>query len=99
MENKKLTKALTKLIQQVLVNDRQKSDLVTVRDLRLQIRRERLTETSEWSDEDLNLVEVHAAQFNGDHSIDKILAISKYDAAPLMESVGAICAPSPFAWT
>ncbi len=101
MENRKLTKTLSQLIDRILEGGRSPEKPLTVNDLRLQIRTERLTEASHWSDEELDLMEVHAAQFDSAKPAVEVLAISDSIrmACHSPERVSKICAPSPFAWT
>ena len=73
MENEKLTKALARLVQHMIDSEPQKGDAFTVKHLRLKIRSERMLETSNWTDEDLDLVEVHAAKFDTSCLLDKVV--------------------------
>ena len=99
MENEKLTKALARLVQHMIDSEPRRGDAFTVKHVRLKIRSERMLETSNWTDEDLDLVEVHAAQFDSSCLLHDIVAVSKQAKAQSRAAVGAINAPSPFAWT
>ena len=73
---------------------------VSVDDLRLGIRHERMLEISNWPNHVLDTIEVYASRFQGQTPLEQILnppsdVIQSTDAA----SVSSICAPSPFAWT
>ena len=73
---------------------------LTVTDFRLGIRHQNLTELRSWSSYDLDLMEAHAAQFDADAPLDKVLDLSANEdaTAPSLE-LALVDSPSPFAWT
>jgi len=92
-----LTTAVPKLVQQVVQCHNGQNRTLTVNDLRLGIRSARMSETSEWSERELDLVEVHAARFDGSAPLECALDLSSLGDVDAL-SVSTICAPSPFAW-
>jgi hypothetical protein len=97
MEHEVLTAAVPKFVQQVVQAHNGRNRILTVNDLRLGIRSARMSETSEWSERELDLVEVHAARFDGGAPLDHVLDLSLPGGLDAL-SVTTICAPSPFAW-
>jgi hypothetical protein len=72
----------------------------TVTDLRLGIRNLRLTEFRNWSGHDLDLMEVHAAQFDDGEALERVLEIpTENSSAPVATALSTVGSPSPFAWT
>ena len=74
--------------------------LRTVDDLKSGIRQERMTELSDWSNCELDSIELHAAQFSGESPLNSVFE-KPFDRYPADKScsVSKLCAPSPFAWT
>ena len=72
---------------------------LTVNDLRLGVLHERLSEESEWPNYELDVVEVHAAQFEASETVECVLETAK-DSEPVVDCalVSSICSPSPVAW-
>ena len=100
MENTRLVTALPKFVEQVLKSDGEQDRPLRVHDLRLGIRSIRMTEISEWSDHDLDILEVHAAPFDGNALLESVLSLPvEGDPATYAASVSSICSPSPYAWT
>jgi hypothetical protein len=100
MENARLAAALPMFVQQVLQGDSEQDRPLTVQDLRLGIRSMRMLEISGWSNHDLDVMEVHAAQFDGKTHLESVLGLGSEDVQTAdAASVSSICAPSPFAWT
>ena len=97
MEFANLATALPKFVHDVVQNEFDRP--LTVNDLRLGIRSVRLTEISDWSNHELDIMEVHAAQFDGTAPLECALDLSAVvDQSPYATSVSSICSPSPFAW-
>lgn len=73
---------------------------LTVNDLKVGIRNERLSELSDWSNCELDSIELHAARFAGESSLSSVLDLP-FERYPANKErlVSSICAPSPFAWT
>jgi hypothetical protein len=100
MENANLTAALPKFVQQVEQCHSRQHRPLTVNDLRLGIRSERLSEISAWSDHVLDAMQVHAAQLEADAPLECVLDISSAgDQAANAAAVSSIRSPSPLAWT
>jgi hypothetical protein len=100
MENISLTTLLPKFVQQVSQCDSRHGRPLTVNDLRLSIRSARMSEIRNWSNRHLDVIEVHAAQFDGNAPLEKVLHLpTGGDQAAYSASVSSICSPSPFAWT
>lgn len=72
---------------------------LTIHDLRLGIRSERISEISAWSNQDLDVIEVHAAGFDGNEPLESVLSLPAEAALSGAVSVSSICGYSPFAWT
>jgi len=75
MEHEALTTAVPKFVQQIQAHNG-RNRILTVNDLRLGIRSARMSETSEWSERELDLVEVHAARFDSSAPLDRVLDLS-----------------------
>ncbi len=90
---------LLRLVEQLANEDVAKSRL-TVNDLKVGIRHERMSELSDWSNCELDAIELHAVQFSGESSLNSVLELP-FDRYPADKErlVSSICAPSPFAWT
>lgn len=97
MEHDLLTTAVPKFVQQVIQGHNGQNRILTVNDLRLGIRSARMSEMSEWSERELDLVEVHAAGFESEAPLEHVLDLSSPGDVDAL-SVTTICAPSPFAW-
>jgi len=73
---------------------------LTVTDFRLGIRHQNLTEIRSWSSDDLDLMEAHAAQFDADAPLDRVLDIPESSPLPAFAGTPSVIdSPSPFAWT
>jgi hypothetical protein len=97
MENTGIPAALPMFVDHVVQHYGADDREPTVNDLRLGIREVRMSEIREWSNDDLDEIEVHAARFDGDEPLSCVFNLpSGGDSEPL--SVASICAPSPFAW-
>lgn len=73
---------------------------LTVTDFRLGIRNLNLTEIRSWSSYDLDLMEAHAAQFDADAPLDRVLDIPTNGHTPVpTPELALVDSPSPFAWT
>jgi hypothetical protein len=90
---------LLRFVEQITNGDAANRSL-TVNDLAVGIRHERLSELSDWSNCELDAIELHAAQFTGESSLHSVLELP-FDRYPANKDrlVSNICAPSPFAWT
>ena len=96
MEYASLTAILPKFVQQLTQDGR---DSLTVNDLVLGIRSERMSEIRDWSNHHLDAIEVHVAQFDDNAPLEHVLNLSsESDQADYAVSVSSICSPSPFAW-
>lgn len=99
MEVTSFPTAIEKFVQQVTrFNDDQVRPL-TINDLRLGIRSERISEISGWSNQDLDVIEVHAAGFDGNEPLESVLSLPAETALPGAVTASSICCYSPFAWT
>lgn len=96
----KLKMALPMFVQHVQGRSGE-NRILTVSDLHNAIRHIRMSEISEWSDHDLDVVEVHASRFDGTLPVESVLhsSIEIKDREHAAVSVSSICSPSPFAWT
>lgn len=95
MDTTTFSTALTRFVQHV-----SQEGGMTIKDIRLEIRNERLTELSDWSNQDLDAIEVHAAKLADDAPLDEVLTLPfDYDPVSCAAAVSSICSPSPFAWT
>jgi len=100
MEYATLTSILPKFVQQLSQDCSRHDGSLTVNDLRLGIRSERLSEIRDWSNYQLDAIEVHVAQFDDDAPLEHVFNLtSEADQAANAVSVSSICSPSPFAWT
>lgn len=100
MEYAILTTVLPKFVSQVSQRDSRHDRPLTVNDLRLSIRSARMSEIRDWSNRQLDVIEVHADQFDGNAPLEHIFNLpSECDEAAYAASVSSICSPSPFAWT
>ena len=93
----KLPIVLRKFVQEVSAHHSGDRPL-TINDLRLAIRDERMAEIREWSIQDLDGIELQAARFDGDAPLESVLSVAE-DAATEAACVSSIPSPSPFAWT
>ena len=99
MQYERLNIAIPKFVEEVVQWHRPHNRTLTVIDLRNAIRRSRMSEFSDWSGNDLDALEVHAAGFDGNAPLESVLEIStNIDLKDASISVGLISAPSPFAW-
>ena len=99
MKTTELNAILPKFVQQISQDFIGHSRPLRVSDLRLAIRNARMTEISPWSNHDLDLIEVHAAQFDATDPLGCVLDPPANGYRTLdVASVSSICAPSPFAW-
>ena len=100
MENT-LTDMLRIFVQEITAECQDQDGPLTIGDLILRVRGERLTEFSRWSNHDLDRIELHAASFDWGDPLDNALNApnSSSDAAKVVPSVALLSSPSPFAWT
>ena len=86
---------LLKFMEQVSKSTNREIGQLTICDLMVGVREERLAEIGSWSNHDLDLIESHASLFSYSDPIESVLK-----AAPAngMESTLGISSPSPFAW-
>lgn len=99
MVDSKLTSKLPRLVEQVSMSGQTQASTMTINDLLLGIREIRLTEISDWSRQDLDSIELHAARFDGEAPLTDVLGQpTREDAAELAVAGSSICSPSPFAW-
>ena len=99
MENSTWTDMLRKFVQQVTQRHGKQDCTLTIKDLRLSIRDERMSEVSVWSNRHLDVTEAHAARFDGNAPLESVFSLPIGAADHAAASVASICAPSPFAWT
>ena len=100
MDNANLTTVLPTFVQQVADRNSRHDRPLTVNDLRLSIRSARMSEIRDWSNCHLDVIEVHASQFDGNAPLEHVLDLpSDGDHAAYDAPVSSICSPSPFAWT
>jgi len=99
MELAALSTVLSKFVQQVLPGDGRHDRPLTINDLRLGIRGVRMSEISDWSNRQLDVIEVLAARFDGNAPLESVLNLPfESDQAAYTASASSICSPSPFAW-
>jgi hypothetical protein len=99
MKTEKLATALPRFIQQVTQAQTAADRPLTINDLRVSIRSERLSEISDWSTPVLDLVEVQAAQFEEATPLQAALSVAIEDVPEASRvAVASICGPSPVAW-
>jgi hypothetical protein len=100
MSHTRFTTRLQEMVNEIANGHSGRTRPLTVDDLRLRIRAERITEISGWSNRDLDAIELHAAQYDGHAPLDCVL---RFDVPGTLSvpaaSVSSICAPSPFAYT
>jgi hypothetical protein len=100
MEITSLPTVLSKFLQQVTPVDGRFDRPLTVNDLRLSLRGQRMSEVRDWSNGHLDVIEVHAARFDADAPLECVLNFpSEGDQVALAATASEICSPSPFAWT
>ena len=94
------TIAVRKFVQQVSHCYRGRDRQLTVNDLRLSIRSERMSELSDWSNHDLDLIEALTALFICTAPLECVLEVpSDYDQTGYVPFVSSLHSPSPLAWT
>ncbi len=100
MDKKTIIDALPKFVKYVSEAFDGSVRQLTINDLRLCIRTARMSEISEWSNNELDGIEVHASKFDGSAPLETVLSETpESDPATYGDSVSTICSPSPFAWT
>ena len=99
MENEKLLLAVRKLVEQVTATYGRTERELTVNDLRLGIRNIRMSEISDWSNAELDAVEVCVSRFDGDVAVEQAMQPSFVGPPVTADAVTSICSPSPYAWT
>ena len=99
MATSELASTLRKFIDHVSDQFGEHNHQLTVNDLRLGVLHERLSEESDWQNRDLDIVEVHAAQFESSESMENVLVVAS-ESEPVIDCtlVSSICSPSPVAW-
>jgi len=91
---------LSKFLAQVSPGDGRYDRPLTVNDLRLSVRSERMSELRDWSNRHLDEVEIFAARFDGDAPLECVLNLpAEGDQAAYAATTREVCSPSPFAWT
>jgi hypothetical protein len=99
MKTEKLATGLPRFIQQMTQVQTVADRPLTINDLRVSIRSERLSEISDWSTPLLDLMELHAAQFAEATPLEAALSVSIEDNPEASSvAVASICGPSPVAW-
>lgn len=94
------TMAVRKFVQQISHSCSGTGRKLTVNDLRMSIRNECMSELSDWSNHDLDLVEALAALFINTTPLACVLNVpSEYDQTGYVPCVSSLHSPSPFAWT
>ena len=100
MDKISVIETLPKFVRHVSQSFTDRERPLTINDLRLCIRSARMSEISDWSNHDLDGIELHASQFDGYAPLESIFsATPEGDPAAYTDSVSMICSPSPFAWT
>ena len=100
MENTSVVESLPKFVRYVSQSCDDYSRPLTINDLRVCIRTARMTEISEWSNHDLDGIEVHASKFDGYAPLESIFSETPDRNSEISATlVSSICSPSPFAWT
>lgn len=90
---------LSRFVEDVLIGGVDDGRL-TVNDLKAGIRHERMSEWSDWSNCELDSIELHAAQYLGESPLNAVFE-QPFDRYPndKARSVSRMSAPSPYAWT
>ncbi len=90
---------LCRFVEQIVIAEGTRGPL-TVNDLKVGIRRERLSELTDWPNHKLDPIELHLAQFAGEEPFDSVFEVL-FERYPEKKgrSVSGLCAPSPYAWT
>ena len=100
MENEKLSSVLRKFVKQVSECYGSHDRPLTINDLRLGIRNLRMSEITDWHNHELDVIEVHASQFDGSEPMESALTLpSEGETVVNPVTLSSICAPSPYAWT
>ena len=97
MQNGTLTQRLSRFIEFVQRTRGEESRSLTVLDLRLECRAQRLAEYADWSTTELDLIEREAAHYGDDTCLSTLLA-GGVRPSPV-ESAWWLHSPSVFAWT
>ena len=85
---------LLKFVEQITHSSNKEAGQLTINDLVVGVRQERLSEVGTWSNSDLDLIEAHASLFSYTDPIESVLQSSAAEA----EKVTCISSPSPVAW-
>ena len=95
-----LSTALNKFVHQIRQCCGGREGCLTINDLILGIRSERMSELSAWSNSELDFIELHASLFSHHDPLDHVFNLPP-GSVPTghVRSVSSLCAPSPFAWT
>lgn len=90
---------LARFVEQVTSGCSVRANL-TVNHLRSGLRQERMSEFTDWSNCELDSIELHAAKFAGEMPLNAVFEVP-FDREPgdVAHLVSNLCAPSPFAWT
>jgi hypothetical protein len=99
MENTNVTESLPKFVRHVSQSFDGHERPLTINDLRLCIRTARMSEISDWSNHDLDGIELHASKFDGYAPLETVFSKTPESDSAVFANVSSICSPSPFAWT
>jgi hypothetical protein len=98
MHDGKPTERLVRFVEHLRQDRRQHEADLTVLDLRLACRTQRLTEYSNWSASDLDLIEREAVCYGNQANLTQLLS-GAVEPMPLTGDSAWLHSPSPFAWT
>ena len=100
MDIASLPTVLSKFLEQVSPGDGRYDRPLTVNDLRLSVRNQRMSELRDWSNGNLDVIEIHAARFDSEAPLECVLNLpAEGDQAADTATTFELCSPSPFAWT
>lgn len=86
---------LLKFVEQVSESTNREVGQLTICDLMVGVREERMAEIGSWTNRDLDLIESHASLFSYSDPVENAL-----NGSPAGETNGfaRVCTPSPVAW-
>ncbi len=100
MQNGRPSDLLVRFVELVDRKHAKDGQALTVNDLRVEVRAERLTELSEWPSPDLEAIEQEAALYGDDASLTDLASGKlQFAAGADSQAVSWPDSPSPVAWT
>ena len=98
MQNGKPTDRLVRFVEYLRNSGRQNGCDLTVLDLRLECRAQRLTEYPKWPAGELDLIECEAAGYGNEAILTQLLS-GTLESTPMNADYSWLHSPSPVAWT